>query len=374
MADDDKKLPTNVIPFPSRDESGLRGLGQEVADSVNLEHLAKIFEQTSNTEEVTEALINVAVTGAILDQEFEILPEMNTFNFDPDSFHRIPSEVILRNLDEDYLALPHDIEQQFEDQMEEQYSTYDIFPDEGDMHGDKTSFRDWMEDVLLREEDYKADLSNLENVLYKNYSKGFVNYLMTDPKGQQKFSNMINDIGDKYPTYDLFNLNEYEYVDKDAWRWSQGDLRPSLDKSETVPDITGSKKFWPHKRQKDKEAYFEDIKRNVAPTELSKIYNDYTKTIPQPKRTTPEKVGDVAEATATEGLGRLLNQLADKKQDRGGPRQIEGPKESKPTLNRLLSALSLFKRGTPYGAAAHIMWPTPTAHDDDYDFQIPVDR
>ena len=80
----------------------MRGLGQEVADSVNLEHLAKIFEQTSNTEEVTKALINVAVSGAILDQEFDLPPDINTFIFDHDSSNHIPSKALLRNLDEDF--------------------------------------------------------------------------------------------------------------------------------------------------------------------------------------------------------------------------------------------------------------------------------
>ena len=378
MADDDKKLPTNVIPFPSRDESGLRGLGQEVVDSVSIEALAKAMKQSmpGDTEEVTKALIDVAINGDLLDQDFANPPEMSTFNFEYEDGRNkhIPSKSILFNSDEDYLALPYDIEQQFEDQMDEQYSTYDL-PYQSyqeDMYSDKMDFGNWMEDVRLQEEKYYGAVKNLEKVLYKNYSKEFVDFLRTNPIGQQKFTNMITSIEDKYPRYNLFSPDPDD--DIDVWRWKQGDPRPSLDKSETVPNITGRQKFFKQKREDDKEAYFQDIKTNVVPTELSRIYNDYTKTIPQPKRTTPERVGDVSEAMGAQGIGRLLSQLADKKQDRGGPRQIKGPKESKPTLNRLLNALTIFRRTSPIGAAAYVMGPTPTAHDDDYDFQIPVDR
>ena len=355
MADDDKKLPTNVIPFPSRDESGLRGLGQEVADSVNLEHLAKIFEQTSNTEEVTKALINVAVSGAILDQEFDLPPDINTFIFDHDSSNHIPSKAILRNLDEDYLALPYDIEQQFEDQMDEQYSTYDIYPDQGDMYSDKMNFGDWMENVLLREEDYKANLSNLENVLYKNYSKEFVNYLLRDPEGQQKFSNMITSIEDKYPRYNLFSPDPDD--DIDVWRWTQGDPRPSLDKSETVPNITGRQKFFKQKREDDKEAYFQDIKTNVVPTELSRIYSDYKQTIPKEESTIPEKVGDVALTTLADSLTRLAGKGTSQSQPK--------PEDRKPSINTLTKALSLFKKSSPPGAFLYMMSPKEVGRGSD---------
>lgn len=95
------------------------------------------------------------------------------------------------------------------------------------------------------------------------------------------------------------------------------------------------------------------------------------------KKDTPEeRIKDVGKTVGTHALGRLLTQLADKKDTKPkGSKQITGPKETdKPSINKLLSALSVFKRGTPLGAAAYVMGPTPTAHDDDYDFQIPVDR
>ena len=91
------------------------------------------------------------------------------------------------------------------------------------------------------------------------------------------------------------------------------------------------------------------------------------------KKDTPEeRIKDVGKTVGTHTLGRLLTQLADKPK---GPKQITGPKETeKPSINKLLSALSVFKRGTPLGAAAYVMGPTATAEDDDYDFEIPVDR
>jgi hypothetical protein len=94
------------------------------------------------------------------------------------------------------------------------------------------------------------------------------------------------------------------------------------------------------------------------------------------KDTPEERIKDVGKTVGTHALGRLLTQLADKKDTKPkGPKQITGPKETeKPSINKLLSALSVFKRGTPLGAAAYVMGPTATAEDDDYDFEIPVDR
>ena len=91
------------------------------------------------------------------------------------------------------------------------------------------------------------------------------------------------------------------------------------------------------------------------------------------KKDTPEeRIKDIGKTVGTQALGRLLTQLADKPK---GPKQITGPKETeKPSINKLLTALSIFKRGTPLGAAAYVMGPTATAEDDDYDFEIPVDR
>jgi hypothetical protein len=103
-----------------------------------------------------------------------------------------------------------------------------------------------------------------------------------------------------------------------------------------------------------------------------------------PKDKVEDRIKKIAGAVGSQALGRALTQLAinsqlekpkDPKQKAKGPKQIAGPeKTEKPSINKLLTALSLFKRGTPLGAAAYAMGPTATAEDDDYDFEIPVDR
>ena len=60
------------------------------------------------------------------------------------------------------------------------------------------------------------------------------------------------------------------------------------------------------------------------------------------KKDTPEeRIKDVGKTVGTHALGRLLTQLADKKDTKPkGPKQITGPKETeKPSINKLLSAL-----------------------------------
>ena len=43
-------------------------------------------------------------------------------------------------------------------------------------------------------------------------------------------------------------------------------------------------------------------------------------------------------------------------------------------MANIASALSRLKRATPLGAALYTMKPTELARDDDYGFEIPVDR
>ena len=56
------------------------------------------------------------------------------------------------------------------------------------------------------------------------------------------------------------------------------------------------------------------------------------------------------------------------------PKQGEGPSKSPVQMANIASALSRLKRATPLGAALYTMKPTELARDDDYGFEIPVDR
>ena len=95
-----------------------------------------------------------------------------------------------------------------------------------------------------------------------------------------------------------------------------------------------------------------------------------------------DRIKKIAGAVGTQALSRALTQLAEPKdpkqkqiQKAKGPKQIAGPeKTEKPSINKLLSALSAFKRTSPIGAGLYMMKPTELARDDDYGFEIPVDR
>jgi len=94
-------------------------------------------------------------------------------------------------------------------------------------------------------------------------------------------------------------------------------------------------------------------------------------------------VGDIAKTTGSEIIKRTLTKLAtpkeatDTKQVKGPEqkqKQIQSSKTDSSSTNKLLKALSLFKRASPVGAALYTMKPTELARDDDYGFEIPVDR
>ena len=88
-----------------------------------------------------------------------------------------------------------------------------------------------------------------------------------------------------------------------------------------------------------------------------------------------DRIKKIAGAVGSQALGRALTQLAinsqlekpkDPKQKAKGPKQIAGPeKTEKPSINKLLTALSLFKRGTPLGSAAYAMGPTEAGRGSD---------
>ena len=91
------------------------------------------------------------------------------------------------------------------------------------------------------------------------------------------------------------------------------------------------------------------------------------------KDTVEDRIKKIAGAAGSQALGRVLTQLAKPKdpkqkqiQKAKGPKQIAGPKETeKPSINKLLSALSIFKKGTPLGAAAYAMGPTEAGRGSD---------
>jgi hypothetical protein len=134
--------------------------------------------------------------------------------------------------------------------------------------------------------------------------------------------------------------------------------------------------------QLDLPSLDEDIHRkitnNLPPTVMPRtqdykdIYREIEDGLPQleaPEDKIEDRIKKIAGAVGTQVLSRALTQLAastDSKKKAKGPKQIAGPeKTEKPSINKLLSALSIFKKGTPLGAAAYAMGPTEAGRGSD---------
>ena len=220
-------------------------------------------------------------------------------------------------------------------------------------------------------------MTDLKSSFKEEYPDDFVDWLFDTGKGRSIFSEELNnlqyDIQDAEFTEHGHPLQPWKLPTPEYVGMSEGpDIYRELPREELDEDKRNASDYLTDmlipnilqkaisEYEKEKEVDIKDIPWEAVPENLK---------LPSP---VGERVKDIAKATGTQAIGRLLNQLATKKDK--GTKQIEGPKESKPSLNRLLNALTIFRRTTPIGAAAYTMGPTPTAHDDDYDFEIPVDR
>jgi len=94
--------------------------------------------------------------------------------------------------------------------------------------------------------------------------------------------------------------------------------------------------------------------------------------------TTKDTLKDITKMVGPEIIKRTLTKLAAPKAVEEpkpeAPKQVEGPSKSPVQMANIASALSRLKRATPLGAALYTMKPTELARDDDYGFEIPVDR
>jgi len=223
----------------------------------------------------------------------------------------------------------------------------------------------------------RSAIKELKVAFKEEYPDDFVDWLFDTDKGRNIFSKEITDLQydlqDAEFTEDGHPLQSWKLPRPEYAGMSEGpDIYRELPREELNEDQRNASDyltdlFIPNILQKAIPEYEKEKKVKIEDIPWEKIPE--TKKLPNPVK---ERVKKVAESTAKEGLGRLLNQLAAKKDT--GTKQIEGPKESQSSLNKVLNALSIFRRSSPVGAAASVMWPTPTAHDDDYNFQIPVDR
>ena len=231
---------------------------------------------------------------------------------------------------------------------------------------DRMALQDYLQAVDNSSHHVRSARRDLKRSFKEEYPDDFVDWLFDTDKGRSIFSKAITDI--------QYEIQDAEFEEHghplQSWRLPTSDSEElNEDQRNTVDYLTNKvipnivRKSIPV-YEKEKGIDIKDIPWEAVPENTKR------------PSSVEERIKDVGKTIGTHALGRLLTQLANKKDTKPkGPKQITGPKETeKPSINKLLSALSLFKRGTPLGAAAYAMGPTATAHDDDYDFEIPVDR
>jgi hypothetical protein len=261
-------------------------------------------------------------------------------------------------------------------------------------------------DLFTNPEDYSEDIEHVLEEAYINYYESGAYYEAQAEQGIQEEHDAqmskMEDIRDDVISY------EKEWVDT---TWELGGLhrkkypKEIFDKMYKLPSTSGANRDWgTGKITLDPSEYSTEIpdlvneisnildwdEKGLTDTDINKdITRSIEKSLPplleapeDKKDTVEDRIKQIAGAAGSQALSRALTQLAKPKdpkqkqiQKAKGSKQIAGPeKTEKPSINKLLSALSLFKRGTPLGAAAYVMGPTATAEDDDYGFEIPVDR
>jgi hypothetical protein len=200
-------------------------------------------------------------------------------------------------------------------------------------------------------------MKDLKSSFKEEYPDDFVDWLFDTDKGRSIFSKEITDL--QYEIHDA----EFEEHGHPLQSWRL----PTLDSEELNEDQRNTVDYLTNQvipnilrksipvYEKEKGVDIKDIPWKAVP--------ENTK-LPSPVE---ERIKDVGKTVGTHALGRLLTQLADKKDTKPkGPKQIAGPKETeKPSINKLLSALSIFKKGTPLGAAAYAMGPTEAGRGSD---------
>lgn len=231
-------------------------------------------------------------------------------------------------------------------------------------------------------------MKDLKRSFKAEYPDDFVDWLFDTGIGRSIFAKEITDI--------QYALQDAEFTEHghplQSWKLPyQGGSTKYLSKMAMEKGEDPHRKLTREELNEDQRNSLNQLTNLVIPNLVQKAIPEYEKekkvkikdipweAIPEnTKLPSPveERIKDVGKTVGIQALGRLLTQLADKKDTKSkGPKQITGPKETeKPSINKLLTALSIFKRGTPLGAAAYVMGPTATAEDDDYDFEIPVDR
>ena len=213
--------------------------------------------------------------------------------------------------------------------------------------------------------EYENKLKELKEVLIDKYGEKITEYLFDteqpehEPWGRTTIATLLDDATGGLEVKDMYPDDD----DLEGWQKIGEAGQLGEYQKAALPDII---EFEPERIQ-DKLDYA--AKARIAETE-----HEAKKKI---------SVEDIAKTAGSEIIKRTLTKLAtpkeatDTKQVKGPEqkqKQIQSSKTDSSSTNKLLKALSLFKRASPVGAALYTMKPTELARDDDYGFEVPVDR
>ena len=374
MADDDKKINLpDIIPEVDRREvlrGGLATLGRAFVDSVPGAIADLTPADIIPTTKVASPMSITAAFSQLLKRSNELSESVESLTHelggaDGNAMAEAAGDVITGGYTSSFYDAMDQLAEFDADEPNESWSTHaeDLFYIANEVDDNSHSVE-------------KA-LKDLKSSFKEEYPDDFVDWLFDTGKGRSIFSEELNnlqyDIQDAEFTEHGHPLQPWKLPTPEYVGMSEGpDIYRELPREELDEDKRNASDYLTDmlipnilqkaisEYEKEKEVDIKDIPWEAVPENLK---------LPSP---VGERVKDIAKATGTQAIGRLLNQLATKKDK--STKQIEGPKESKPIVKRLQNALTIFRRTSPIGAAAYTMGPTPTAHDDDYDFQIPVDR
>ena len=397
MADDKKtNLPAVIKNLPSTEVSRrdfLRGLtgtvAQGVLDTIPTGSLIDLVTKKGYLDRPYKPFGNegtIIRDLALLTKEIQ--KRMNIFNSDPDTkeIHKktgvslpninSPSSIYEPNIyinkvhRNHLLVNPKAYSNEINDVREEIGINYyeSGAADEHDFHL-ALSYEDWdlwmhslEEAIKPLEEEYENKLKELKEVLIDKYGEKITEDLfdIEQPEwGRETLATILDDaiggleIKDMYPDDD----------DLEGWQ--------KIGEAGQLGEY--QKGAWPDIIESEPET-IQDKMDFAAKERIAEAEHEAKKKI---------SVGDIAKTTGSEIIKRTLTKLAtpkeatDTKQVKGPEqkqKQIQSSKTDSSSTNKLLKALSLFKRASPVGAALYTMKPTELARDDDYGFEVPVDR
>ena len=344
MADDKKtNLPDIIEKIPSTEMSRrdfLRGTGGaaiqgvldtlptgRIIDAIGEGGLSSLRDPKEKQLLMTLALLRNKIRGAIGDDKYlmERTSSKPDLFINPEAYSE-DIDLVIEEKEIDYYGSGAYYEAQMEPGIQEDYDL------------EIARLQDIKDDVISYEKEWGDTTWELAKIHLKRYPK-------------ELFDKMY-----KLPSTSGANTD-----------WATGEI--TLDPSEystEIPDLVNEISNildWDEKGLTDT-----DINKDITRS-IEKSLPPLLEAPEDKKDTVEDRIKQIAGAAGSQALSRALTQLAkpkDPKQKAKGSKQIAGPeKTEKPSINKLLSALSLFKRGTPLGAAAYAMGPTEAGRGSD---------